>query len=64
MFPGYWTGIKEDMKDTNRITLADMIMDIFSEYVQEYIRIYKDILGYVRISQLDIFSGIWIPILS
>jgi len=46
------------MKDINRITLAEMIMDIFSEYVQGYIRIYKDILGYVRISQLDIFYGI------
>ncbi len=46
------------MKDINRISLAGMIMDICSEYVQGYIRIYKDILGYFRISQLDIFSGI------
>ena len=30
MFPGYCSGIKEDMKDINRITLEDMIMDIFS----------------------------------
>jgi hypothetical protein len=40
MFPGYSTGIKEDMKDINEITLADMIMDIFGGYVQGYIRIY------------------------
>ena len=40
MSAGYCTGIKEDMKDIDRITLADMIMDIFSEYVQGYIRIY------------------------
>ncbi len=42
------------MKDINWITLADMIVDIFSEYVQGYI--IMDILGYIRISQLDIFS--------
>jgi hypothetical protein len=40
MFPGYLTGIKEDMKDIDRITLADKMMDIFSRYVQGYIRIY------------------------
>jgi hypothetical protein len=40
MFPGYRTGIKKDMKDINWITLADMNMDIFSEHVQGYIRIY------------------------
>ena len=42
MFPGYLTWIKEDMKNINWITLADMNMDIFSEYVQGY-------LGYIRI---------------
>ena len=36
------------MKDINRITLADMIMDIFSGYVQGYIRIYQDMLGYLN----------------
>ena len=39
MSSGYCTGIKEDMKDIERITLADMMMDIFSGYVQGYIRI-------------------------
>jgi len=33
MSSGYCTGIKEDMKDIERITLADMIKDIFSGYV-------------------------------
>ncbi len=48
MFPGYSTWIKKDMKDNNWITLADMNMNIFSEYLQGYIRIYKDILGYLN----------------
>ncbi len=43
MSPGYRTGIKEDMKDIQRITLADMMMDIFSGYVQGYDRICQDI---------------------
>jgi hypothetical protein len=41
-------GDKEDMKDIDRITLADMIMDILSGYVQGYIRIYQDMLGYLN----------------
>ena len=48
MFPGYWTGIKEDMKDFNRITLADMNMDISRENVLGYIWIWKDILVYLN----------------
>jgi hypothetical protein len=36
------------MKDIDRITLADMMMDIFSGYVQGYIRIYYDMLGYLN----------------
>jgi hypothetical protein len=40
MFPGYQTCINEDIKDINWITLADMNMYIFSEYVQGYINIY------------------------
>ena len=36
------------MKDIYWITLADMNMDILSEYVQGYIRIYQDILGYLN----------------
>jgi hypothetical protein len=39
MSAGYCTGIKEDMKDIERITLADMMRDIFSGYVQGYVRI-------------------------
>ncbi len=36
------------MKDIYWITLADMNMDIFSEYVQGYIWILKHILGYLN----------------
>ncbi len=36
------------MKDIERITLADMMMDIFSGYVQGYDRICQDILGYLN----------------
>ena len=36
------------MKDIERITLADMMMDIFSGYVQGYIRICQDMLGYLN----------------
>jgi hypothetical protein len=36
------------MKDIKRITLAYMMMDIFSGYVQGYDRICWDILGYLN----------------
>jgi hypothetical protein len=36
------------MKDIDRITLADKMMDIFSGYVQGYIGIYYDMLGYLN----------------
>ena len=36
------------MKDIYWITLAEMNMDIFREYVQGYVWISKDILGYLN----------------
>ncbi len=55
------------MKDIYRITLADMILDIFSGYVQVWISLadmFKDILGYNRIYQDMLGYLNWISFLG